>query len=171
MERKYFKSSNTDLAALILAGDSEARSEGILRTDARIARGRKPHGSVFSALSKTSAPVPAPSAPAPAPSAPSTPDTIAAIVARAVAEALAARGLTPAPAPAPDVHTDDVLWAECLEECGGSRWAAYDRMETIIGKRKRTRIAAAAGVSVGAVSNAISKHRRGIAPDLSFVGK
>ena len=169
MERKYFKSSNTDLAALILAGDSEARSEGILRTDARIARGRKPHGSVFSALSKTSAPVPAPSAPAPAPSAPATPDTIAAIVARAVAEALAARGLTPAPAP--DVNTDDVLWAECLEECGGSRWEAYDRMETIIGKRKRTRIAAAAGVSVGAVSNAISKHRLVIAPDLSFVGK
>ena len=153
--------SRRDLTLRIVAGDPLALAEGEIRNLSRMRKGKAPVKAYDSA----------PSAPAPAP-APSAPDTIASIVARAVAEALASRGLTPAPAPsAPDVHTDDALWTECLEACDGSRWAAYDRMETIIGKRKRTRIAAAAGVSVGAVSNAISKHRRGIAPDLSFVGK
>ena len=154
--------SRRDLTARIVAGDPLAIAEGEIRNLSRMRKGKA------TVKAYDSAPAPAPSAPAP-----SAPDAIAAIVARAVAEALASRGLTSAPsAPsAPDVHTDDVLWAECLEACDGSRWAAYDRMETLIGKRKRTRIAAAAGVSVGAVSNAISKHRRGIAPDLSFVGK
>ena len=147
--------SRKELTLRIVAGDPLALAEVEIRNQSRMMKGKAPVKAYDSA-------------PAPAP-APSAPDAIAAIVARAVAEALAARGLTPAPAP--DVHTDDAMWAECLEACDGSRWAAYDRMETIIGKRKRTRIAAAAGVSVGAVSNAISKHRRGIATDLSFVGK
>ena len=154
-----------DLTIRIVAGDPLALAEGEIRNLSRMRKGKAP----VKAYDSPPAPAPAPAAAL----APSAPDTIAAIVARAVAEALASRGLTSAPsAPsAPDVHTDDALWAECLEACDGSRWAAYDRMEGILGKRKRTRIAAAAGVSVGAVSNAISKHRRGIAPDLSFVGK
>lgn len=178
-KRPYFTMGNNDLAALILANDEVARAEGILRTDARIAKGKKPHGKVHSALSKTTVsvpdPAPAPAAPAPAAPAPVAPaeDMIARVVAEAVAAALAARGITPAaPAPAPQDHTDDAaIWAQCLADSHGSRWEAYDRMEAIIGKRKRSRIAAAAGVSAQSVSNALSKFRRGIAPDLSFAGK
>jgi len=171
-KRPYFTMGNNDLAALILANDEVARAEGILRTDARLAKGRKPHGKVHAALAKTTVSVPEP-APAPAPAAPApAEEMIARVVAEAVAAALAARGLSPAPAPAPADDADDAaIWSKCLADANGSRWEAYDRMESIIGKRKRARIAKAAGVSTQSVSNALSKYRRGIAPDLSFAGK
>jgi hypothetical protein len=176
MERPFFHTSNDELAILITKGNKNARAEGVIRHDKRIARGRKPHSAVAGALAKTTVAVPTPApapAPTPAPAPESGPD-IEGMIARAVAAALAAHMGAPAPTPAPEpeTHTDDArVWAECLAECGGSRWAAYDMMEAKIGKRQRRRIAEAAGVTVGSVANAISKYRRGETPDLSFIGR
>ncbi len=66
---------------------------------------------------------------------------------------------------------DRELWGVCLASCEkkydtGARWAAYVLMEEMGIPRKR--IAAAAGVGAASVTQGISKHRRGIAPDLSF---
>lgn len=163
--------SRKDLVALIAKGDTLAIAEGAARNLSRERKG-KSRVKAYDA--------PAPAAPAPAPAAPApAEDMIARVVAEAVAAALAARGLSPAapapaapaPAPAEDNTDDAAIWSQCLADANGSRWEAYDRMEGIIGKRKRSRIAAAAGVSVQSVSNALSKFRRGIAPDLSFAGK
>lgn len=71
---------------------------------------------------------------------------------------------------------DRTLWGRCLAKCeevhvsGGARWAAYSLMDEM--GIPRPRIAAAAGcTNVNSVTQGISKHRRGIKPDLSFVGK
>ena len=161
MKRSMISLSRKDLVSLIKAGDPVAIAEGHARNESRARKGKTLIGAY-------GAPAPAP-APAPA-----TEPDIAGMIARAVAAALAAHTGAPAPAPAPEpeTHTDDVaVWEKCIEESSGSRWEAYDRMESIIGKRQRRRIAAAAGVTVGSVANAISKHRKGVKPDLSFIGK
>lgn len=168
--------SRRDLVSLIAKGDPAAIAEGKARNASRARKGKTPVKAYDAAPAPAPVPEPAPAPAAPAPAAPAAEAMIATIVAEAVAAALAARGLSPspaapaAPAPAPDAD-DAAIWSQCLADANGSRWEAYDRMESIIGKRKRSRIAKAAGVSAQSVSNALSKYRRGIAPDLSFAGK
>lgn len=169
MKRKFFNYSNADLASLIEGGNSDARAEGMIRLAKWDRLGKKGNKAVRAALASTPAPAPAPT-PAPAPE--SAPD-IAGMIKAAVDAALAAHGVTaPAPAPEPETHTNDrAVWEQCLADANGYKWEAYDRMEKIIGKRQRHRISKASGKTVGTIANGISKFRRGIAPDLSFVGK
>lgn len=141
----------------IASGDPACIREGQFRNASRIEKGKDP-------LAGYGAPAPAP-APAPAAGV-----DIDAIVRAAVAAALAGSAPAPAPAPAPAVANPDVsTWAATLEDCDGSRWEAYTHLADAGWKYRR--IAEAAGVTPGSVGNAVSKHRRGIRPDLSFCGK
>ena len=71
---------------------------------------------------------------------------------------------------AQQAELDRTLWDRCLSKCEGSRWAAYALMDDMGIPRKR--IAVAAGCkNPASVAQGISKYRRGIKPDLSFVGK
>lgn len=153
-----------DLVARIVAGDTLAIAEGAARNASRERKGKAP----VKAYDATPAPTPAP-----APALASDAVDIESIVRAAVSAALAGRGITPTPAPAQEgciaPNPDAEVWHATLADCGGSRWAAYARLADSGWKYRR--IAQAAGVTPGSVGNAVSKHRRGIAPDLSFAGK
>lgn len=153
MKRTLISLDRRSLVARINAGDPVALAEGRARNESRARKGKAP----VKAYEPVGVTAPAPQA-----------DPLAGIP-DAVLQALAARLGLSAPAPAPVTHVapnpDVQVWEDCLAQ-SSSRWEAYDRMERAIGPRQRRRIAAAAGVTVGSVSNAISKYRRGETPVL-----
>lgn len=154
MKRTLISLDRRSLIARINAGDPLALAEGRARNESRARKGKAPVKAYEPVGVTATAPQADPLA--------SIPD--------AVLQALAARlGLQVPTAPAPVTHVapnpDVATWEDCLAK-SASRWEAYDRMERVIGPRQRRRIAAAAGVTVGSVSNAISKYRRGETPVL-----
>ena len=151
MARPMISMNRRDLVARILEGDAIAIAEGIARNESRVRKGKAPvkaydstgHDTVLATIADDS-------------------DAMSGhnVVVRDTYNDLADRLDA----------LDRELWATCLEAANGSRWKAYNTMDEMGIPRKR--IAAAAGCkNVNSVTQGISKHRRGIAPDLSFAGK
>ncbi|MCP4894258.1 MAG: hypothetical protein GY911_10660 [Actinomycetales bacterium] len=148
------------LCDMIRNGDPTAVEEGIERNKSRQAKGKKPlagyvgtaHESVLTTIANDS-------------DAMSGHDVHVRTLADANYNDLADR----------QDALDLELWGVCLAKCkethsSGARWAAYHLMEEMGIPRKR--IATASGCkNVASVTQGISKHRRGVAPDMSFVGK
>ena len=160
--RPFIGLTRKDLVSRILAGDTLAIAEGAARNASRERKGK-------SRVKAYDAPAPAPTSDL----AGIPRDVLLAAVERFLLNPPAGVSLTDTPLPtcvAPAVPNPDVqVWHATLADCDGSRWAAYARLADAGWKHRR--IAEAAGVTPGSVSNAVSKHRRGIAPDLSFAGK
>jgi len=149
-----------ELVARIAEGDAIAIAEGIARNASRVRKGKTPvkayapeHDTVMTTIASDS-------------DAMSGHNVHVRTLESATYDDLAAR----------QTELDRTLWERCLAKCeevhvsGGARWAAYALMDEMGIPRKR--IAAAAGCkNVNSVTQGISKHRRGIAPDLSFAGK
>ena len=155
MSRPMISMNRRDLVSRILEGDTLAIAEGAARNESRIRKGKAPVKAYASEH-----------------------DTMLAMIADD-SDAMSGHNVV-----VRDTYNDLAdrldaldreLWTKCLEKCEevhntGARWAAYALMDEMGIPRKR--IAAAAGCkNVNSVTQGISKHRRGIAPDLSFAGK
>lgn len=152
-KRPLISMNRKTLVARILEGDTLAIAEGAARNKSREAKGKKPiasymgHDTVMDTIASDS-------------DAMSGHDVHVRTLEGATYDDLATR----------QAELDRQMWAKCLEAAKGSRWEAYHIMDALV-DMTRKRIAVAAGVGVASVSQGISKYRRGIAPDLSFVGK
>ncbi len=154
-KRPMISLNRRTLVDAILAGDPDAIAEGAARNASRQAKGKNPlsayvgHDTVLETIACDS-------------DAMSGHNVHVRTLEGATYDDLAIR----------QAELDCELWATCLRAStdGKSRWEAYHIMDTMGIPRKR--IAAAAGCkNVNSVTQGISKYRRGIAPDLSFVGK
>ena len=159
MSRPMISMNRRDLVSRIAEGDALAIAEGIARNASRVRKGKAPikayaseHDTVMTTIAEDS-------------DAMSGHDIHVRTLEEATYDDLAAR----------QADLDRTLWGRCLAKCEeihdtGARWAAYALMDEMGITRKR--IAAAAGCkNVNSVTQGISKYRRGITPDLSFVGK
>ena len=153
MNRPMISMNRRDLVARIVEGDALAIAEGAARNASRVRKGKSPvkaygeHDTVMATIANDS-------------------DAMSGhnIHVRTLESA------TYADLEAQQAGLDRTLWERCLSKCEGSRWAAYALMDDMGIPRKR--IAVAAGCkNPASVAQGISKYRRGIAPDLSFVGK